>query len=127
MEYTSIVISLALLQYIYFMFAVGGARGKYGVKAPSCSGNEEFEKHFRVHQNTLEQLLVFIPGMFLFAHYINPVWGAGIGLVFIIGRFIYAYAYINNPDKRAPGMLLSFFPNVILVLGGIIGAIMKLI
>ncbi len=74
MAYVDIVTALALLQFIVFGFKVGSARGKYGVKAPAVTGNEIFERHFRVQQNTLEQLIAFIPGMYLFSHYFNPLW-----------------------------------------------------
>ena len=67
MAYVDIVTALALLQFIVFGFKVGRARGRYGVKAPAITGNEIFERHFRVQQNTLEQLMVFLPGMYLFS------------------------------------------------------------
>src|SRR5271165_5410533 len=79
MAYVDIVTALALLQFVVFGFKVGGARTKYGVKAPAISGNEIFERHFRVQQNTLEQLIVFIPGLYLFSRYFNPLWAAGLG------------------------------------------------
>ena len=75
MAYVDIVTALAVLQFVVFGFRVGGARGKYGIKAPAITGNEIFERHFRVQQNTLEQLIVFLPGLYLFAHYWNPPTG----------------------------------------------------
>ena len=56
MEYVALVSGLALLQYIAFGMLVGKARGKYGVKAPAITGNDVFERYFRVQQNTLELL-----------------------------------------------------------------------
>jgi glutathione S-transferase len=49
---------VAILVYIGFVFRVGGARSKYGVKMPMTTGNLDFERVFRVHYNTLEQLPV---------------------------------------------------------------------
>jgi glutathione S-transferase len=127
MAYIDIVTALALLQFIVFGFQVGGARGKYGIKAPAITGNEVFERHFRVQQNTLEQLIVFVPGLYLFANYFNPLWAAGLGVVYLIGRQVYAASYVKNPGSRSAGYGLSFLPAVILVVGGLIGAVMHLL
>ena len=67
MEYVTLVSGLALLQYIAFGILVGKARGRYGVKAPAITGNDIFERYFRVQQNTLELLVVMLPAMWLFA------------------------------------------------------------
>ena len=127
MAYIDIVTALALLQFIVFGFQVGKARAKYGVKAPAITGNEIFERYFRVQQNTLEQLIVFIPGLYLFGHYFNPLWGAAIGVVYLIGRQVYAASYVGDPAKRGMGYGLTFLPCVILIVGGMIGAILRLI
>ncbi len=126
MAYVDIVTALALLQFIVFGFRVGGARGKYGVKAPATTGNELFERYFRVQQNTLEQLVAFIPGLYLFAHYFNPLWAAAIGVIYLIGREIYASSYVKDPAKRSAGFGLSFLPTIILIAGGLIGAALRL-
>ncbi|HLN48108.1 MAG TPA: MAPEG family protein [Steroidobacteraceae bacterium] len=126
MAYVDIVTALALLQFMVFGFKVGGARGKYGVKAPATAGNEIFERHFRVQQNTLEQLIAFIPGLYLYSHYFNPLWGAGLGVVYLIGRELYSASYVKDPAKRGPGFGLTFLPTVVLVAGGLIGAAMRL-
>jgi len=126
MAYIDIVTALALLQFIYFGFQVGGARTKYQVKAPAVTGNEIFERYFRVEQNTLEQLIVFIPGLYLFSHYFNPLWAAGLGVVYLIGRQVYFMGYVKDPAKRGPGFGLSFLPTVALAAGGLIGEVMHL-
>jgi glutathione S-transferase len=126
MAYVDIVTALALLQFIVFGFKVGSARGKYGVKAPAVTGNEIFERCFRVQQNTLEQLVVFIPGLYIFGRYVNPLWAAGLGVVYLIGREIYAATYVKDPAKRSLGFGLTFLPSVILVAGGLIGAVRQL-
>ena len=126
MAYIDIVTGLALLQFIYFGFQVGGARTKYQVKAPAITGNEIFERYFRVQQNTLEQLIVFIPGLYLFSRYFNPLWAAGLGVVYLIGRQVYAAGYVKDPAKRGPGFGLSFLPTVALIAGGLVGAVLNL-
>ena len=53
MEYVSIVVMLALLQFVYFSVEVGRARGRFNVQVPATSGNEGFERYFRAQQNTV--------------------------------------------------------------------------
>jgi glutathione S-transferase len=127
MAYVDIVTVLALLQYVVFGFKVGRARGLYGVKAPAITGNVTFERYFRVQQNTLEQLIVFLPGLYLFSRYFNPLYAAGLGVIYLIGREVYAASYVKDPAKREVGYGLTFLPAVILVLGGLIGAIYSLV
>jgi glutathione S-transferase len=127
MTYVDIVTVLAILQFIQFGFKVGGARGKYGVKAPATTGNEVFERLFRIQQNTLEQLVGFIPGIYLFSRYWNPLWAAALGVIYLIGRQIYAATYVKDPGKRGPGYGLSFLPVAALLIGGLIGAVWHLV
>jgi glutathione S-transferase len=127
MPYLAIVTALALLEYMAISILVGRARGKYGIKAPATSGHPVFDRTFRVHQNTLEQLVVFVPSLWLFGTYVNAVWGALIGLVFIVGRVIYVQGYIADPEKRGPGFGLGFLANIVLLVGGLIGALMVLV
>ena len=126
MTYVDIVTALALIQFIIFGFKVGGARGKFGVKAPATTGDEIFERYFRVQQNTLEQLIVFLPALYLFSRYINPSWAAGLGVVYLVGREVYAATYVRDPAKRGLGYGLTFLPLVILLAGGLIGAVWRL-
>jgi glutathione S-transferase len=121
MEYAVIIISIALLQYIFFTGRAGFARGKYEVKAPKTDGNDTWEILFRVQQNTMEQLVIFIPGMIAFSIYVSEVWVLLPGILFVVGRQVYSHLYIKNPDSRGPGMVLSFFSNIALVLATLIG------
>jgi uncharacterized MAPEG superfamily protein len=115
MEAVVIVTVLALMQYIFFTFQVGGSRAKTGIKAPAMVGDPDFERTTRVHQNTMEQLVMFIPALWLYAHYVNPLWGAGIGLVYVVGRFIYRAAYLKDPSGRTLGFMLSLLPSVVML------------
>ena len=127
MEYPTLVVLLALLQYIWFSMRVGMARGKYDIEGPACLGNETFERLFRVQQNTLEQLIIFVPASFAFAHFASPFWVPILGVVFIIGRFLFASEYVKEPQTRTLGFILTFLPNVALLVGALIGIALKLI
>ena len=127
MENTMLIILVALLQYSFFAFKVGFNREKYEVSAPKTVGNEVWERYFRVQQNTLEQLIIFIPGMIAFTMYVSEKWVLLPGVLFIVGRQIYYWMYVKNPEKRAAGMALSFFSNLALVIGSIIALALHLI
>jgi uncharacterized membrane protein YecN with MAPEG domain len=123
MLWIALVILLALLEYVVFGFLVGGARARYKVAAPATSGHPDFERTFRVHYNTLELLVVFIPAIWLFGLYLNPRWGALIGVVFLVGRALYAVGYIRAAEKRELGATLSFASVAVLLFGALFGVI----
>ena len=127
MEPVIIVTILALAQYIFFGIQVGGVRQKTGVKAPASSGDPEFERANRVHLNTLEQMVVMLPALWLYAHYVNPLWGAGLGVVYLIGRFIYSAAYRKDPSTRTLGFMLSFLPVAVMLVWVLVVAVMHYI
>ena len=84
-----------------------------------------FERHFRVQQNTIEQLLLFLPGIYLYSHYYSPLVAAILGLVYLVGREIYAASYVKAPSTRSLGYALTVLPASILLIGGLIGAVMQ--
>lgn len=122
MEPVAIVIALALLEFVVFGMLVGRARGLYGVKAPATTGHEIFERYFRVHYNTMELLVVFVPATWLFGLYVSPRWGAAIGAVYLVGRVLYLRGYVRDPAKREIGFGLSVLPVLVLVVGALWGA-----
>jgi hypothetical protein len=123
MVYVDIVTILAIVQFIVFGIKVSGARARYGVKAPAITGNEIFERHFRVQQNTLEQLVAFLPALYVFSRYMNPLWAAGLGVIYLVGREVYAAGYVRDPAKRGAGFGMSVLPILALLIGGLFSAI----
>ena len=118
-----VVIALALIEFYVIGFLVGRARAKYGVSAPATTGHPVFERYFRVHYNTLEQLVCFVPGILLFAVYVSSSVAAALGAVYLAGRIVYLRAYVADPKKRSAGFGMSALPTMILMVGGLIGAI----
>ena len=126
MLWIALVVLLSLLEFMVFGMLVGGARARYKIEAPATSGHPIFERTFRVHYNTLELLVVFIPAIWLFGMYLNPRWGAIIGVVFLVGRALYAAGYIRAPEKREIGAMLSFGSVAVLLVGAIFGVVRSL-
>lgn len=120
-----IVSCLALLVYYFTLFKSGMARVRFKVPAPSHDGPEEYIRHVRAHLNTLEHIVLFLPGLWLFSFAVSPVWAAGIGLLWPIGRLGYALGYYRSADARRLPLYLSMPPIYIFVLGSLIGFVMK--
>ncbi len=125
MEYAVIVIMVALIQYEYFATITGTSRSKHGVHPPKTTGNETWERLFRIQQNTLEQLIVFVPGVVAFAWFVSPKWVIVPGVAFIAGRQLYSWSYLKDPKGRGPGFAMTFLSNAALVIGSLIGAVMS--
>ena len=122
MALVNLIVALALLQYFAFATAVGIAREKYNVAAPATTGNEVFERYFRVQMNTMELLIMFVPAILIFGFYVSSRIAAGLGAVYLIGRGVYFFSYVKDPKKRSLGFGLSAGPVLALLIGALIGA-----
>lgn len=122
---TAIVTVIALLVFFWTGFRVGGMRGKYDIKAPATSGHPEFDKAYRVQMNTLEQIVVFLPLLWLSNAYfmMYPLLTGALGLVWIVGRIIYALAYQADPSKRSLGFSISILATLGLLITTVIGIV----
>jgi uncharacterized membrane protein YecN with MAPEG domain len=123
----SLVTVLALLMYFTFVIMVGRTRAKVGIKPPVMTGNPELERAIRVHGNTLEQMIVFLPALWLFGYYVDPLWASGLGVLWIAGRILYAWGYYQAAEKRGPGFGISTSTTIVLVLGALIGIVRTLL
>jgi uncharacterized membrane protein YecN with MAPEG domain len=118
-RWTAVVTLLALLVYFWMSLQVGRARGKSGIQAPAMIGDPMLERAIRVHYNTLEWLPIFLVSLWLFAIYWNELVAAGIGVVWIVGRVIYASGYMADPAKRSAGFLIQLLAGAVLLLGAL--------
>ena len=123
LHHTQAATLLALLLYLAMLMNAGWARTKYKVKAPAVAGNEQFERAYRIQMNTLEQLVFFLPSMWLYALLLNDKNAAAIGVIWILGRAIYAVAYTRNPASRGLGYLISLVAQIGLFLGAAYGVL----
>lgn len=125
MNYIDIVAVTAVLQLLFFSALVGQARGKYGVAAPAVVGHEIFERAYRVQMNTLELLVAFLPALFLAGKYWSQPAVAGLGAIYLLGRFIYWRAYMGAPKSRGLGFGLSSLPILLLLVAALVGALSR--
>ncbi|MDJ0510933.1 MAG: MAPEG family protein [Crocosphaera sp.] len=125
--YPSLVTIAALTLYLIITLNVGRTRFKYKVIPPATTGDPNFERALRVQQNTLEQMVFFLPLLWLFCFYVNPIWGSLIGTFWLIGRLLYALGYYQAAEKRIIGFAISSLSSLILLVGSLIGMILVLI
>ena len=123
----SLITALTLLVYQVIALNVGRARVKYKVPPPQITGDPDFERVLRVQQNTGEQLIFFLPLLWLFSFYISPLWGAGVGAVWLVGRIVYAWGYYQAAEKRTIGFGISSISGIVLLLGSLWGIILSLV
>jgi len=126
--YTAFITLLTVALLFAVTFNVGRARGKYRIQAPATTGHEMFERAYRIQLNTIENVLMFLPALWLYAIFIGDKGAGDSGMIWLVGRIWYAIAYQTNPAKRGYGFLISLLVIAGLWLGaayGIYGAYLK--
>jgi glutathione S-transferase len=122
-NYTALVTLLAVLLYFFTGLQVAKARQKFGVMVPATSGHADFERVFRVQQNTLEWMPIFLPLLWLFALYVSDWAAAALGLAWIVGRVLYIRGYTEAAEKRHSGFFVQGIASGVLLIGALIGII----
>lgn len=123
MKWTAWVTLAALLVYVWMTINVSRARHRFGIPAPLVDGPQEFMSVMRVQMNTVEQLALFLPALWLCAWAWNDRVAAGLGVLWIIGRVFYARAYYRDPKDRALGYGLTVIASFLLMAGAGFGLI----
>jgi glutathione S-transferase len=117
--------TLAALGVYFWTFAEAArARVKYKVPAPSMDGPVEFQSRHRVQMNTLEQLPLLLVPLWLCATYLGDAWAAAGGLLWCVGRVLYALGYYKAPAKREFGFVTGMVASALLILGTVVGLLM---
>jgi glutathione S-transferase len=124
--WTALITLLAVALYFGLALRVAISRGKFGVSLPATSGNPDFERVFRVHQNTLEWLPTFLAPLWICALFLSDVGAAALGLVWLIGRVIYAVGYSQAVEKRLPGFFIQSTACILLFLAAAVGVVRHL-
>jgi glutathione S-transferase len=125
--WTVIITCLALVLYLAHAVRVTLGRGKYNIVAPATTGHPIFERLLRIQANTGEQLLVFLPSLWLFSYYISAVWAAVLGLVWLLARIAYGLVYETHPDRRGAPFGVAFAATLALLIGSLIGGLLALL
>jgi uncharacterized membrane protein YecN with MAPEG domain len=118
-RWVAIVTLLTLLVYFWISFQTAAARRKTGIAAPAMTGDPVLERAVRAHYNTLEWLPIFLPSLWLFAIYWNELVAAGLGVVWIVGRIIYATGYMAAAEKRSTGFMIQSLATAVLLFGAL--------
>ncbi|MCP9886678.1 MAPEG family protein [Cyanobium sp. ATX 6A2] len=119
----ALVTLLALLLYLATVMLVGRARFRHGIKPPASDGPEPFLRALRVQQNTLEQLVFFLPSLWLAALFASESWASLLGFIWVGARVAYAVGYLQAPEKRGPGFGISLLAGVALWLVALAGVL----
>jgi len=132
-SFVALVTLASLGLYFYMGLQVGMARSRYDVKAPATHGHPEFERYFRVHMNTLEWLVIFLPCLWMAAFFTTD-WGpiasavvTVLGVVWIIGRFIYMQAYVKDPATRSRGFAIQALATLLLFVAALAAAVINIV
>jgi uncharacterized MAPEG superfamily protein len=125
--HAALVTALAVLVLGLAVYLVGRARGMYGIPAPAITGNPDFERAFRAHQNTVEQVVMFLPALWLATLYGNEQWAGYLGYAWIVGRVIYLFAYMQAAGKRSLGFTIGALATSGLLLIGLQGIVRQLL
>ncbi len=104
--------------YVWTMVLIGSARRKHGVKAPATTGPDDFNRVYRAHVNTLEQMAMMLPVLWVFALAVGDRWAALLGLVWIVGRIHYVFGYTSAANKRGAGFMIAFGALAVGLFGG---------
>ncbi len=126
MSWVMLVTVLALIVFSVVTINVGRARVKSGIQAPQMSGEPAFERALRVQQNTLEQLVPFLPALWIFATVVSYTFATVLGMTWVVGRILYAWGYYQAAEKRGLGFGISFMSSAVLTLGSLVGVLLQI-
>ncbi len=109
----------ALAVYVWSILKVGRARSAHDVPAPAVTGAAGFERAFRAQQNTVEQIVLFIPLLALAAYVWGDMWAGLYGAVWCVGRLLYIETY-SRGQKRSLGFMLSGVLSMVVLIAVIV-------
>jgi glutathione S-transferase len=129
LAYPAAATILAIVIYLVQSKNVAMGRIKYKVSAPQTMGhNDNFDRIMRVHQNTLEQMPIFLPLLWIFALTVSAYYSCVLGILWSIGRVAYSIGYYKSAEGRHNLIgYLSDLAGLILLVGSIYGAVNLLI
>ncbi len=127
MAWLQLIALLAVVQLFVFGVLVGWARARYGIAAPATTGHDIFDRYYRVHMNTIETLILFLPSLWVAGQYWSGIWVPALGSVYLVGRVLYLHGYVADPKKRGLGYALSVLPTLVLMVAALVGVVNALL
>ena len=112
---------LTAMVLFFAMGLVGRTRGRHKIFPPNMSGHPEVERALRVQGNTVEQVVIFLPLLWVATLYFHGWIPAALGLVWCIGRVLYALGYMKEANKRGPGFAIASLASLALLVLSIWG------
>lgn len=125
MYLTAWVTLAAVAIYFWIGANVSRVRARLAIPAPLMEGPVEFQSCLRVQMNTLEQLPLFLPPLWMCAVFLGDRWAAAGGALWCVGRVLYAVGYYSDPQKRILGFFTSLAASALLVAGAAAGLVIS--
>jgi len=116
----AVTILTAIVLY-YTMVVVGRTRKTHNIWPPAMSGHADVDRALRVQGNTVEQVVIFLPLLWVATLYFHGWIPAALGLVWCIGRVLYAIGYMKEASKRGPGFAIASIATMALLVLSIWG------
>jgi uncharacterized membrane protein len=123
MNYLALTTTLVLMQTLFFGALVAKARLSEQVNPPAVQGSAVFNTLYRVHQNTLERLVAYLPLLWMAGQFWPPSAVAAWGAVFLLARHLYWRGYVKSPADRKAGNVLSMAVMAGLLLATLTGVV----
>jgi len=121
--YSALATLIVLVVFLWTLALVARARARHGVVAPAVTGHEIFERCFRVQMNTLEQMILLLPALWLCAFWVGDLYAGLGGLIWSLGRVLYGLGYVQEPRKRATGFYMTIAPTAIMVVADAVAVV----
>jgi hypothetical protein len=121
--YTAFVTLLDIAVYFWMIVNVGRARRAYKIDAPATDGPEAFQRVMRVQANTVEQMVMHLPLLWIAAFAMDDMFAAAFGAVWAFARIIYARGYYHKAKRRHKGFMIGLLVDMVLLVGAAAGTI----
>ena len=120
----AVTVLTAMILY-YTMMIVGRTRKAHNIWPPAMTGHPDVDRALRVQGNTVEQVVIFLPLLWVATLYFHLLgWlPPALGLIWCLGRVLYANGYMREASKRGPGFAISSLASLALMILSIWGIV----
>jgi uncharacterized MAPEG superfamily protein len=125
--HAALITALTAIVFMASGFLVARARGRYGIQAPATTGHPDFDRTFRAQMNTLEQMALFLPVLWLATLYGNEQQAAWLGYAWLVGRVLYIAGYVSDSKRRGPGFMIGMLALTLLLVMALRGIVTQML